>query len=356
MSAALPPLYAGWMDTLLGAPIPVETGVICDRCVMCDPEGTVAPHDRYNPATKCCTFTPELFNFLVGRILDDDDPAAQAGRATVEARLRAGVAVTPFSLGCPRPFATLYKLGGERTFGRSRALRCPHYLEVEGGNCGVWKHRMSTCATWYCRHERGATGQHFWRSIHRLLGAVERALAAHCVLALDPGREAMELIAPMRANADPPLEPEELDGCADPERYRKLWGRWHGREAEFYRACAGIVGALDWPAVQALCGPDVAYAAHLARAAFAERMVDVLPERLTLGSFSMTAVDAATVALAGYKRTDPLLLPRSIANTLHRFAGQPTREAMQRIEDEDRLALDDELVCRLADFGILTEP
>ena len=45
------------------------------------------PETGYNPETKCCTYMPELWNFLVGRILDDDSADTALGRASVEARI-----------------------------------------------------------------------------------------------------------------------------------------------------------------------------------------------------------------------------------------------------------------------------
>lgn len=115
----------------------------------------------FDPQVKCCTYLPELPNFLVGRILADEDPALAVGRATVEKRLQAGVAVTP--LGLDRtPFYDLLYQHADTAFGRSHTLRCPHYIE-EGGLCGIWQHRNSVCATWFCKHVRGAMGFRFWK-------------------------------------------------------------------------------------------------------------------------------------------------------------------------------------------------
>jgi hypothetical protein len=72
------------------------------------------PEDRpgqamlfFNAETKCCTYLPALYNFLVGSILTDKDPAFAVGRASVEARLDAQVEVTPLGLGMSRPFRVL---------------------------------------------------------------------------------------------------------------------------------------------------------------------------------------------------------------------------------------------------------
>ena len=122
-TSPLPPLYAAWMDELLAGPIPRETDATCDDCAMCadgeEPEESGAFFSR---ETKCCTYIPTLPNYLVGRILSDDDQDFAKGRATLVARLRAGIAVTPLGLGQPPNFQALYGQSPESLFGRSRTL------------------------------------------------------------------------------------------------------------------------------------------------------------------------------------------------------------------------------------------
>src|SRR5206468_1973039 len=107
----LPPLYAVWMREALGRPIPEEKEATCDDCVMLA-KGCEAPQTSgffFDPQTKCCTYVPELPNFLVGRILADSDPAAARGRATLEKRFESGVAVTPLGIGRSPTFRLLYQ-------------------------------------------------------------------------------------------------------------------------------------------------------------------------------------------------------------------------------------------------------
>ena len=189
--SSLPPLYSAWMAHVLQGPLPQETKATCATCVMCPPTSrTPEPGASYfHPQTKCCTWLPELPNFLVGRILADASPQMRAGRLSVEERLQKGVAVTPFGFGQDALYqqlynAAMYKQAHGTFSGRSRPLRCPHYVE-EGGRCGIWKHRNARCATWFCKHERGATGSRFWMAIKELLGAVEEGLATWCVSQLD---------------------------------------------------------------------------------------------------------------------------------------------------------------------------
>src|SRR5262245_42546607 len=82
---SLPSLYARWIADLLAAPIPEETIATCDNCVMCKPDA-VTPL-VFRPEVKCCTYLPQLPNFIVGRILTDDRPSNSDGRATVVERI-----------------------------------------------------------------------------------------------------------------------------------------------------------------------------------------------------------------------------------------------------------------------------
>jgi hypothetical protein len=346
----LPPLYAGWIDTLLGGPIPHETEATCDDCAMCLPAGAPALVSErfFDSRTKCCTYVPALVNYLVGRLLADEDPAAAAGRATVEARLRAGAAVTPLGLAQPSTFAVLWAHTSGDAVGRSPHLRCPHYLEEEGGRCGIWKHRASVCATWFCKHVRGATGMRFWQTLHQLLESVERSLSRWCVLDLDIGADALAslFLAPTRR------EQTEITR-QDRDAYRAAWGRWYGREADFYRACGRLVSGLSWDNVVAIGGSDVRLFSRLAKEAYRRVTSDDIPARLKAGTFSITGMDRRSSQVATYSAWDPLELSRDLMALIPHFDGRPVAEALQVIEATEGVRIDPALVRRLVDFQIL---
>src|SRR5689334_23221482 len=88
-SPVLPPLFDRWIRELLPGPIPVETKATCSSCAMLPPEGEARSRGEqfYAADTKCCTYPPELANFLVGRVLSDDGDDAAPGRRTVEERI-----------------------------------------------------------------------------------------------------------------------------------------------------------------------------------------------------------------------------------------------------------------------------
>jgi hypothetical protein len=309
----------------------------------------------YDPRVKCCSYVPVLANFLVGRILADGDPASDRGRASVEARLQAQLAVTPLGLGQPPTFTLLYDKTVPASFGHSRALRCPHYVEDGVGTCGIWRHRAAVCTTWFCKHVRGAVGQTFWHALLRLLSGVEQSLSRWCVLQLDIGSEALARLFPMPHRAGTPdvMDWRSLDGLVDPAVYRSLWGRWFGRETEFYLECARLIGALRWQDVVAIGGPDIQIFARLVLEAHARLASEEIPRRVKIGKLTVLTADQVSSHVYGYSGADPLDLPKALMDVLPHFDGRPTREALASIRAEAGIAVDPALVRKLVDFEIL---
>ena len=358
-SASLPPLYAGWVDQLLGGPIPAETTATCDACAMLVPESASAGASAdpgFNPDTKCCTFLPELWNFLAGGVLLDDGADAARGRATVEARIDGGVAVTPLGLGRTRAFNLLYKTGGSQVFGQSRALRCPHYLHDEGGLCGVWRHRESTCATWFCKHVRGTVGRTFWVHLYQLLHAADHTLAGWALLELGVDLSTLaRLYEPERVMRPVHLTGRDVDGTADPAELRTSWGRWRGRERELYVACARLVTPLTWADVLRLGGAQLAIYARLVQDAYARLMADGMPEHPVLEVVQITTRGRDRVRLETYSGLDVLEMPAVVAKILPYFDGRPVADALDEVRRAEGVSVDASLVRKLTDFGVLRD-
>ena len=355
-SGSLPPLYADWIDDLLGAPIPDETNATCLDCAMVVSGEPNAAEGGFNPQTKCCTFLPELWNFLVGGVLLDESPEAARGRATVEARLDAGVAVTPLGLGRSSTYKLLYEHGGAQTFGQSRAMRCPHYLHEQGGLCGVWRHRESTCATWFCKHVRGAVGYDFWEKLHQLLQCAEQSVAGWCLLELGVGTDQFGyLFRSPQADRGKMLRPSDVDGVATDAELRAAWGTWRGRERELYRECARLAATLDWPAVLRLGGVRLDIHAQIVRRAY-DRLLDMdAPSHPTVALVQITPRGAGRVRLATYSGADQLDVSAEVAGVLPYFDGRPRQAALDAIRRSEGLDMDESLVRKLADFGVLRD-
>jgi Fe-S-cluster containining protein len=342
--ATLPALYAPWLRAVAGGPIPKETNATCDRCAML-PAADSMDGLYFHPDTKCCTYPTDLPNFIAGRILLESDPSMIEGRQTVERRIAERIDIKPSRVDAGSLRVLLYGVT-PLAFGRAPALRC-HYLSPKG-ECSVWKHRPSVCATWYCKHVRGGTGARFWELAAKLLHDVERDLAHWCMARLNVGLA--EIVEP-----DDHSRPHvsDLGGDRDWGPYRRLWGDWAGREVEFYQACANLVESLTWPQVLEKCGPRVEIIAGLVRDAYSHLDSAAIPGHLKASKVSLSNFHAGKYRITTYNNFDPLLISERLAMVLRYFDGRPTEEALQNILAERGLRLSPSLVKRLVDFGIL---
>jgi hypothetical protein len=350
----LTPMQTAWMSQILDGPIPAETRATCDDCTMCS---HVTPGaESFNPETKCCTFSPELANFLVGQVLADEDPAGAVGRASVQARIAAGIAVTPLGLLPPAVDRVLYRFGSARGFGQARAMRCQHYVE-EGGLCGIWRHRNGICATWFCKHVRGEAAWIFWERVKDLLSAIEDDLARWCLLELGIGQAALaRLFPPSRERAAPQsfdLTLADIEHRSDPDRSRALWGTWAGRETEFFCECARLVDGIDVAKIVGRCGPDIRVRVELVRSTWQRLREPEPPARLRVGQLQVIRMDPGTCRVVTYSGFDPVEMPRTLFDVLHHFDGRPTAEAQRAIRDAGGPELTAGLVLKMADFGVL---
>jgi len=354
VASRLPPLYERWVNQLLGRPIPPESEATCSHCVMLAGESEERSSVRryFDSTTRCCTYLPSLPNFLVGPILADTDAGMAAGRRSVGARLDRGVVVTPLGLGTPATYTLLYANGTDG-FGASHALRCPHHLD--DGGCGIWTHRMSVCATWFCKYSRGAVGRKFWRALQALLAGVEHDLARWCLLeaGLDTGPLGRLFPPPAPAVPSRTIDRFQLDGRVDPEQYAAVWGAWTGRERELFDACGGLVERLCWQEVLDICGPGVTISARLVKDSFDALLSKELPSRLCCGAFMIHHITGRNALVVSYNGYDPLCLPNNLVEALPFFDGRPVADALRAIEKAKRLRLDPDLVLKLADFSIM---
>lgn len=357
----LPPLYARWMDELLAAPIPNESRATCNDCAM-----WLKPADApdqpppvvFRRDTKCCTFQPELHNFLLGAILDDPDRGLAWAKEMIAVRLLRRTGVTPLGLR-PDAFAgLLYDRivdGARETFGRLREVRCPYYIE-QGGKCGVWRHRNAMCSTWFCKYERGAVGMTFWKTQLALLRAAERALALWCVLELDLGITAKTTLLYLQnrdgSSARDLVEPVPEHG------YQALWGSYVGRELELYRECARLVAGLSWADVRRIAGPDLALLEDVVKEQYAALVSDALPAAVQRGRDTLLQLHPTKPdhyrAVAPNLGYDPLDLPAKTLEVLPEVVGRELGEALATLHASGRGSeLDETSVRTLLDYGVL---
>jgi hypothetical protein len=298
----------------------------------------------YAGETKCCTYYPQLHNFIVGGVLGDGRPELGPARATLERLLDERVGVSPLGIKGPRSYWLVYE-GAPDGFGRDARMRCPLY-DSGAGACGIWPYRESTCATWFCKHERGAFAADFWQALQGLLRAVERGVSFHVLGALDVGADA---IASLLASGGP----EDTAAARCEPSYRDAWGRWFGRERELYRRAAEIATSLSGPEALAMAGAEGRLLAAVVRARQHALHDPTIPERLRPGRFEIVHSSPPTCVVASYRRLDPVEIPHALATALLRFRGGPTAEAVAEIRRDLGVEITPEVLRTLVDFRLL---
>jgi hypothetical protein len=348
----LPLLMAGWMADLLIGPIPDESRATCDNCAMCRPARGAS--QAFRPDVKCCSFMPRLANFTVGGVLNDRSPETDVGRSSVEARIDERIGVSPFGLDWPAKYALLYT-HADNTFGRSRAMRCPHYID-DGGLCGIWRYRNSICSTYYCQVVRGAVAREFWDRLKNLLSEIESALALWCVeqLHLESQPLAQLLASHAEAKRETRVTEWDIDGESDPSLYRQAWGdQWIGRERQFYIESARLVSALSWSDILAIAGPKVRLNARLSREAYVNLMSESIPDRLHWGRFGVIQERGDLRVLQGLGSKDQLIVLARIVDILPLFDGQRSTNEVKQEAKRSGVEVTDWILQQLIDFKIL---
>ena len=91
-------------------------------------------------------------------------------------------------------------------------------------------------------------------SIKGYLFHVQRSLAVYSLLQVMPERAVDIFDTYMNHNSGGSLTLEDLDGAIDEQKYAHAWGKWKGREAEFYVHCYEEVCRVEPGKFDQICG------------------------------------------------------------------------------------------------------
>lgn len=335
----LPALYRGWAQALLTSPVETEERADCTKCPMVDAQ---PPAQSFLPDAKCCTFHPELPNFHVGTFFREARPDLRTGRRVLEAKLRARIGVTP--LGIDRPPEYPRTLGN--AFGHSLELRCPYYQSEGSLTCGIWAAREATCATWFCKHNRGRRGRAFWEALRLFLQSVDRSLARWCLLQLKLPPKQLAAIDAERwtAGERSPMTPA---------RYEAMWGEHRFGEHRFFASCHELVESLTWAEVRVIGGADVEFRAGLVRHAFDE-LTRAPTGTLRAQPTTLVRIQRDEYVLQTYSPYDLRSFPKSLIGVLELFDGRATDEVV-RAAAERGVTLDPSTLRGMVEVGLLSE-
>ncbi len=343
----LPVLYQRWATELLPSGIPREREASCLDCAMCT--RSAAPLDSgmgyYNRATKCCTYFPDLPNFLAGRAADQDNPGGAALRSIIENENDTRGTASMRAVQPNAKWATVYAHHHKDGFGRDPEMLCPYAIEKDsetGPLCGIWQQRNSVCSTWFCKHERGITGTRFWRAVQGFFASLEWGLSWWAIAEVLEQPEAVVSVGEPRVN--------DLNRIT---LRRNAWEHWPGSRLAFYRACAARVESLSAQEAIAITGMDARLFHLELNSRFAELLSTAVPERMSTAPYNILSQDEHRSTLQALTCTEPLQAPTVLLPLLRYFDGRPTEAVLASIREDTRIRLDPGLVRRLYDFGIL---
>jgi hypothetical protein len=148
----------------------------------------------------------------------------------------------------------------------------------------------------------------------------------------------------------------DLDRRVDRRASRLAWGKWFGREREFYGRCKEIAEALIPAEVMALGGAEATALASLTSRRFAELGNTDLPaDPLRVGALEIVHSDGAMVRVCTYSAYDPLDVPVAVFRALMRFDGRLTSEVVNEIAQQDGLAMPPAVLRTLLDHELLVK-
>ena len=131
---------------------------------------------------------------------------------------------------------------------------------------------------------------------------------------------------------------------------------WQGLPTpeEFYIACAERSDVLEWDEVQARTGPEVRLRAALVRARH-EVLHHPIPDRLVVGNHQVVGVSGEGHWASTYSPYDPVGVPAVLQTVLHCFDGREVSEVRSMLYEERGIAIQDELLRQLVDWGVLVD-
>jgi hypothetical protein len=294
-----------------------ESFATCSDCAMKPRAGQVLPEHRlvFKAESRCCTYHPDLPNFLAGRALRRGGNGAQKIRARLEHP------ETRYATGIVRPpeLEALYQELGKASFGNSDELTCPYWVSGVH-NCSIYADRNGVCRTWHCKSVDGAKGHGAWTALRWLL--------------LDLESELTKVVT----TVDAPAREDSLE----------TWVDW-------YIACAERVDTLDIETLKSLRTPKLELL--IGEVARAVNMRDESLPEVVAPSVADWFVEPDGVALTAWSGYDLVDVPSWIFELLSRMDGTKTwRAAKSETEAATGKTISDDLIHTLHRRGLLSPP
>jgi len=352
MRDLFPAFYHRFLPDFFQDQIPRETSAACQDCVMLpDPTNEhPGPDLTYSPASKCCTYFPDIPNYLVGAILAETDPTYQDAQTRLKNQIRAKISTSPFGLERPRKYTVLVHNTPD-FFGKSQLLICPFFAS-DHGRCTLWPYLTATCRTWFCKYDRGQEGLEFWRDLRAYWDYLQKILSRYVLHQFEFAPERI-----LRSSRNPmALTVEELDGRAQsPEQYAQAWGSWVDREEEFYQKAFEQVSALTPEIFNTLIG--IGHTIRLNQVMVRhEKMINPDPPPYLKRNPDMRVQKTrhGTYIVSAYLPRDAVELTQRLYAVLDYFDGRlPVDAVIQSLAQQQQMIPDADLLLSLYHLRIL---
>jgi hypothetical protein len=353
LRSMLPPVYRPVFSDFFDRAKPDETRATCADCAMCDKgEPSPVPMEYFLSDAKCCTYFPQLPNYLVGAILADDSPDMALGKERIRERIKSRIGVTPHWLTRPHKM-TLIMQSYSNAFGRAKSLLCPYYDTSNPSNsCTIWRHREAVCMTYYCKYAGGQRGFDFWSALKAYLGYAQRQLARHAQVAVAEG-----VLEPVLQKNQLSVEDiEDLPPKASD--YMRWWGPWAVREEEFYVKCHDWLRSSRREVFQRSVDQtnEGQLLVQALLAAHTKLQDKILPKSLVRNARMKEDHVGDKVVVTTYHRYDSFALDKDLYDVIGLFRANETLEANLARLAKDGAELAPELIEYLFAAGVLVEP
>lgn len=349
----LPEIYQKFLPDFFKSSIQDETSANCSNCPMLP-----GPSDRgsvtyYNSSfkKKCCTYYPSLPNYLVGAILNNNEPTLKEGQNRIRKKIKAKIEVKPHGIRLPNKYILLKKHAQDNFFGNSQRLICPYY-EKEVGICTILPYRDTTCYTWFCKFVAGHDGREFWFALKKYMKYVEESLVQYTLYKM--GFNSCDII--FSESSDPTLTVEELDDQPPNQvHYQDLWGEWFDREVEFYINSYNLIKALKKDDFDHIAGITQSIILDELKNKHHNLFEPDIPDKLRRNPYLRAVkTNSNSYIIAGYSNSDSLEVSKELYEILDYFDGKHSNEDIYNLlRKQNKTVPAEDLLLKLYQFRIL---
>jgi hypothetical protein len=207
--------------------------------------------------------------------------------------------------------------------------------------------------TYYCKYTAGQRGYDFWSALKEYLFFLQRLLCKAAMEVVDKSvREPRFPLHHMTAEDMDDLPPKDAD-------YKSWWGKWVGKEEQFYIKCFEWVSRISRADFKKNADESEEGKKLLSRVKETYEKLEkkLLPANLVRNARMKESHVGEKVVVTTYHRYDSFALDKDLYEVVGLFkADLSLQQNLDRLKTEEGIELAPELVEYLFAAGILVEP